>query len=165
MAYDHRWNTVSHGDAYGKYAAAQEKKRLQAQLDSDNPTTLTKAIEIDMSERAGAAGANIKSAMGELNKLFPKLSKSADYVKAINDGDYNKAANILTAGINPKNSPNIKQAARNYIKLLRTEGEIYNNLTSGFTKEEKEAEEIFDIKQLYDKNKNYNYLIILSPIY
>ena len=31
--------------------------------------------------------------------------------------------------------------------------------------EVKEAEEIFDIKQLYDKNKNYNYLIILSPIY
>lgn len=139
MAYNHHWSTIQHGDAYSKYVTAQEKNRLQSQLDSDNPTTLTKAIEIDMSERAGAAGANLKSAMSELNKLFPNATKKSDYKNAINDGDYNKAANILTFSINPNSSIEVKIAAKNYIKLLKTEGEIYNNLTGGFTKEEKEA--------------------------
>lgn len=139
MAYNRSWSSVDYGDAYAKRMQAEEKKRLNAQLDSDNPTALAKAIEIDMSERAGGAGANVQSAMKELGKLFPRATLSNAYKKAISNGDYNTAANILQRSINPKNTPEVKQSAINYINLLRTEGEIYNNLTSGFTKDEKEA--------------------------
>ena len=139
MAYNRSWSTVDYGDAYARRAAALEKQKLASQLDSDNPTTLGKAIEIDMSERAGAAGATLQSAMKELGKLFPRATLSNAYKRAISNGDYKTAAGILQGSINPKNTPEIKQSAMNYINLLRTEGEIYNNLTSGFTKEEKDA--------------------------
>lgn len=138
MAYDHRWSTIDYGQGFAAYAKAKEQKRLQAQLDSDNPTTLSKAIEIDMSERAGAAGANLNSAMVQLRTLFPNATKGSVYSKAIANGDYTQAANILENSITSKD-PLIRQKARNYINLLKTEGQIYNNLTSGFTKEEREA--------------------------
>lgn len=139
MSYNHRWSSIDYGQGYSNFAKAQEKARLEAQLQgSDNPTTLTKAIEIDMSERAGTAGANMHSAMTQLNSLFPRATKSASYLKAISDGDYNKAANILEGSITSKD-PMIRQAARNYINIFKTESEIYNNLTAGFTKEEREA--------------------------
>ena len=138
MAYDHRWSTIDYGQGFAAYAKAKEQKRLQAQLDSDNPTTLSKAIEIDMSERAGAAGANLNSAIVQLKTLFPNTTKGSAYSKAIANGDYTQAANILERSITSKD-PIVRQKARNYINLLKTEGQIYNNLTSGFTKEEREA--------------------------
>jgi hypothetical protein len=138
MAYDNRWSTIDYGQGFAAYAKAKEQQRLQAQLDSDNPTTLSKAIEIDMSERAGAAGANLNSAMVQLRTLFPNATKGSAYSKAIADGDYTQAAKVLENSITSKD-PLVRQKARNYINLLKTEGQIYNNLTSGFTKEEREA--------------------------
>lgn len=140
MAYNRVHSTMDFGSAYANKLKADRDKATRTNLLSmsqlGKAQAFTTPIEVKLNNMAGNSFATVNDALKNVSSVIP----NSVITNALSTGDYGNLADYATsvASRMPNGNP-LKAKLLANVDVIRTEGERLNNLTQGFTDEEKQA--------------------------